>query len=427
MWHTWSVFFVAIYTEFGWSRAETSLAFSIASMMTALTSPFAGGLIDRFGVRKVMPASALLLAGGIVAMSFTQSLFQLYITYGVVVGIGMVLTGTVPNFTLIQKWFQRYRGLAMGGASAGIGLGMLILVPATQGLIEAIGWRRAAWALAILIAIGIPTLVLLFQLERPEDMGLRPDGLSTSDGPSAAAGRARSLAASLVVDRKWAATSWTWQEAIRTYRYWVVFVSCFLASWGTQTMLTHMVADLIDVGYDAKWAAAVYGFVGISGSLGKFGWGAISDRIGREMAATLGASCAAIGIAVLSQVHSTAQPWLLVPFVAMYGLGYGSVPPLRPTIVADLFQGRGFGAIYGSVEISAGLGGLIAPWLAGYLYDTTNTYQLAFALAAAGYLLSAFGFWLAGPRKVRLVPGRGPKLSQGTTTTVPSRKDGLSR
>ena len=401
MWHTWSVFFVAILREFQWNRADTSLAFSVASVMTAIASPLAGGLIDRFTVRRVMPVAALVLATGMIAMSMTQEKWHLYLSYGVLVGLGMVAVGTVPNYTVIQNWFRRNRGLAMGSASAGIGLGMLLIVPATQSLIEGIGWRKALWVLAGLIAVGIPTLVLLFQRQRPEDMGLRPDG-ATSDTIV----KSKAKPTGMIVDAQWAAKDWTWQEAMRTHRYWGLFFACFVGGWGVQTLLSHMVAALVDVGYAASTAAWVYGLVGITGSFGKFFWGAISDRVGREEAALAGAASAALGIFLLMQIHDTSRLPLLIVFVGIYGLGYGSVPPMRPSIVADIFQGKGFGAIYGSTYIASGLGGLIGPWLAGYLFDTMGTYQLAFTLSMVGYLLCSVGYFLAGPRKVRLVPGK---------------------
>jgi MFS family permease len=109
------------------------------------------------------------------------------------------------------------------------------------------------------------------------------------------------------------------------------------------------------------------------------------------------------------QIKSNTQPLMVFAFVALYGLGYGSVPPLKPAITADIFQGRGFGAIYGSTYIGQGIAGFFGPWLAGYLFDTMGHYMVAFSLAAIAYCCSSAAFWIAGPRHIRLVPGRVPK------------------
>ena len=278
IWYSFSVFFVAMCEDFGWSRSSASLGFSVFTITYALSSPFSGVAVDRFGPRVVMPVGALLLAAGLVLSSTVGEIWQLYAYYGVIAAVGVNTIGTIANFTVLSNWFQRQRGVATGIAAAGIGVGTLVLVPLSQYIIQIAGWRSAYMALAAIVLIVVPVLTVSLHRHRPEDMGLLPDG-----GP---AGKAkdgdRRAAPMVIVDKEWAATCWTTSKAIRTRCFWFVFFGLGFATISHQSVMIHQVAYLRDRQFDPMLAASVVGLVGLFGSLGKVFWGWLSDRLGRE-------------------------------------------------------------------------------------------------------------------------------------------------
>ena len=170
------VFFVAILEEFGWSRAAVAGVFSCARLTEGTISVAVGMLSDRFGLRRLVPISTCLVALGLILASYTQSLWMLYVAYGLVFAVGYCGVGELSHVPVISRWFVRKRGMAIGLAMAGMGLGILLVVPLAQTFILRFGWRWAYIALAAVMLIGIIPPTLLWQRERPEDLGLLPDG-----------------------------------------------------------------------------------------------------------------------------------------------------------------------------------------------------------------------------------------------------------
>ena len=171
-----SVFFVAILEEFGWSRAAVASVFSLARLTEGTISVGVGMLSDRFGLRRLVPVSACLVALGLVLASQAQTLWMFYLAYGVIFAIGYCGLGELSHVPLISRWFVRKRGTAIGIAMAGMGLGILLIVPLAQMCILHLGWRWAYVILAAIVVVGVIPPTLLWQRERPEDLGLLPDG-----------------------------------------------------------------------------------------------------------------------------------------------------------------------------------------------------------------------------------------------------------
>jgi MFS family permease len=402
VWNSFSIFFVAMIDEFGWSRGSTALAFSIFTSVYAIGAPITGAAVDRFGPRKVMPIGALFLAGGMFASSFVTEIWHLYLFYGIFAAFGVNAVGTMVSFTVLSNWFSRRRGTAIGIAASGIGLGTFVLVPLSQYVINIAGWRMAYIVLGAVVLVTIPALTLLFQRHRPEDMGLLPDG-----GPAAVSKLAggRAPAQMRIVNAAWANCAWTARSAACTRRFWFLFLGLAFGTISHQSVMIHQVAYLTGKQFDPMLGATVVGLVGLFGSVGKISWGWVSDRIGREGAYSLGMVCVILGVLVLSLIGDPSQIAYVYVYAMLFGVGYGVFSPLASSTAADLFQGRSFGSIYGLLWLGSGIGSSIGPWASGALFDATGTYAASYVMSFVAAFLSIAAFWLAGPRQVRQVPG----------------------
>lgn len=203
VWDAFSVFLVAICTDLGWSRGEVSLAFAAFTTVFGLATPFTGAALDRVGPRVVMPAGAVLLAGGLLAASQVHELWQLFLAYGLLAALGVSCIGSSTNFSVLANWFSRRRGTAIGIAASGITVGTAALVPTSQYIIQTAGWRVAYIFLAVLVLVIVPPLTWAFQRHCLEDTGLLLDG--------AGAGRQAVKASPQlpVLHKVWASRDWT--------------------------------------------------------------------------------------------------------------------------------------------------------------------------------------------------------------------------
>ena len=175
-WHSFSIFYVAILQDFGWSRAATAGAFSVFTIVYGIFSIHAGGTVDRFGPRLAIPVGAVVLGIGLLLVTRLTSIWEFYLLYGVVAAVGLSTLGTVPTFTVLNNWFVKKRGAAGGFATAGIGVGTLVMVPFLQSIITNYGWRSAYVVLAVAILLLVPVLSATFYRYRPQEVGLSPDG-----------------------------------------------------------------------------------------------------------------------------------------------------------------------------------------------------------------------------------------------------------
>lgn len=402
VWYSFSVFFVALVREFGWSRAETAGAFSLFVTMHGAAGVLVGDLVDRLGPKMIVASGGVLLAAALAASSGITALWQLYLLFGVAVAFGVGSIGYVPLVTLLQRWFQVRLGLATGIAMAGVGCGLLVVVPAVQVLVEAIGWRGAFGALAALVMV-VPPLALLVLRESPEAVGQRPDGAPLGARVAQVNDDQR------VVDREWAGQAWPLRWAARTSRFWLMLAAFGAMYFTIQMVLVHQVALLTDAGYSALFAASTTGLIGGVSIFGKMAWGFLSDRIGRESVYTLGAGCMLVGLLLLALADRVVAPWFVVVYGVVFGFGYAVSAIIVPTMTADVFGGRSFGAIFGAMTLGLGLGSAGGAWFAGLVFDLTGSYLMALALAAGVCVLSIHAVWLIAPRRVRLAPGRVPR------------------
>lgn len=393
-----SLFFPPILDEFGWSRGVTAGAFSFGFIASSVASPLIGKAMDRLGPRVVLELGVVLTGAGLMLSPLATKPWHLYLTVGALIGSGTVCTGYSGQSLFLPNWFVRKRGLAIGIAFSGVGIGSMIVLPWLQTMIGTEGWRAGSRLLGIILLVTLIPLNLLVR-RRPEEMGLLPDG--DSSRPAGAA-----PPPSNIVDPIWAATDWTLGRAVRTARFWWLACGYFGGLYVWYAVQVHQTRYLTEIGFDPTLSARALGLVSLAGIPGQILLGHISDRIGREPVwglACLGFAICFAALIALAAVPSTAM--LLVMVLAQGSLGYG-LTSVMGAVVAEIFQGKHFGAIFGTVMLSGLLGGAAGPWVTGVLHDLTGRYTEAFALGIAVAALSAFGVWQAAPRKVRAVAGR---------------------
>lgn len=406
IYYSFSVFFVALLEEFDWSRAATAGVFSLFVMVKALGGVPAGALVDRFGPSRVVPVGALVVAAGMAASSAVSELWQFYVTFGVVVALGLALASWVPCVAVVSRWFSRRLGTAIGIAGAGIGLGIVVVVPLSQLLISAYGWRAAYLILGAVALVGVVPQSVLLLVGRPEELGLRPDGVARG-AISSGTPTTRPSRRIVVVDQKWATYPWTALEAMATSRFWLLAASFVLSNTAYQMLWLHQVAFLVDGGYEKMLAASVSGLAGFVSIFAKILWGAAGDRLGRERAFTMGIATLMLGILLLVLTRVFPALWLVLLFAVVFSVGYSVGAAVSPASAADIFAGKRFGAIYGTVAIGSGIGSSLGAWAGGYVFDVTGSYLIAFAGAALSALVSIGCLWLAAPRRVRRVERGG--------------------
>ncbi len=392
---TFSVFYVALLEEFLWGRGESAGVQSLALITYTVTAPLVGGLIDRFGPRRIIVPGVLLLAFGLILCALIKSLGHFYFLYGVVAGTGVTSVAIVSYTAILAHWFVKKRGIASGIAVSGMGLGTFILVPLSQHFIALWGWRFAFVAFGLLVLIILLPLNALFLRHKPQELGLYPDGAGDAGSPNGEGVD--------VMDAAWSGTDWTLKRAIRTGRFWALMIFPFCAAIAIYVVIVHSVRFLVDAGIDKMTAAFVFALSGIISSGFRIFWGWLSDRIGREKTYTLGIFCITMGLCSLILLEILGGGYFIYTFIVFLGAGWGVTAPMFMAVAADLFQGRTIGLIYGLLEGVLGIGAAFGSWVAGFIFDKTQSYQWAFILAVSVSILSCLFVWVAAPRKVRQI------------------------
>ena len=357
--HTYGIFFKELQLEFGWSRAVLSGAHSLCFSLGGFLSIVVGRLSDRFGPRFVMAICGFFFGLGILLMSQLNTVWQLYLFYGVVVGIGMSVFNVVP-LSMVVRWFVKKRGIMSGIVKVGAGLGMLIMPAVASGLIPAFGWRSSY------IILGVITLVSLISLAQflrrdPAQMHLLPDGeeQTVADG-SDSMGSGLSL-----------------REAIHIRQFWLLCAAYMTVLFCGLAIPVHIAPHAMDLGISVTKAAGVLSTIGGVSIIGRIVMGATSDKIGDKRTMII---CFIMLLISLLWLQLAGELWSLYLFAVLYGFTHGGIFALISPTVAGLFGTRSHGVILGVVLFSGTLGGAIGAVLTGYIFDVTQSYRLAFWL-----------------------------------------------
>lgn len=253
-----SLFYPPIIAEFGWERGVTAGAFSFGFVVSGIVSPLIGRLMDRTGPRAVMELGVALMAGGLLLAPLTSQPWHLYVTIGVMVGAGSVCLGYSGQSLFLPNWFIRRRGLAIGVAFAGVGIGSMTLLPWVQHMIAQTDWRAACTAMGLVVLVVLAPINLLLR-KKPEEIGLRPDG---DAAPLANAAKP----VSNVVDAAWAGVDWTLARALRTTRFWWLALGYFFGLYVWYAVQVHQTKYLLEIGFSssvAVWALGAVSLLGI--------------------------------------------------------------------------------------------------------------------------------------------------------------------
>jgi MFS family permease len=364
---SYTVFLVAFIEEFRWSRAESSLAYSTSQFITGMTSPLVGVLVDRLGPARLVLIGGVVLALGLFASSFVDALWQLVLLYGVLMTLGANCLGLVVFVPLLSRLFVRNRGMAVAIVQSANGFARAFSAPLAQVLIAGLGWRGAYLAQAGFMAAAVVPLAALFR------------------GAASARPAATQAAAT---------ASWTLKRAIRTPHFWLLFLVYVFTGLGSFLVALHQLAFAVTVGFDRLYAAWVLGLGAFLSLPGVIVTGWLSDRIGRELAGVITYGTSIFGVVCAMFITSPEQHLLLWLHACFFGLTWGARGPSITAKTADLFPGPQLGTILGAITMGTGVGSALGSWLAGFTFDVTGSYRVAFALSILFYACGSVAFWM---------------------------------
>lgn len=363
--HSYTVFLLAFIADFGWTRAESSLAYSVGQLVGGMSAPLVGGLVDRIGTRRCVLLGGSLLTIGLFGSAHADALWQVVFLYGVVMTLGANCLGLLVFVPLLSGLFVKQRGMAVSVLQSANGFGRALSAPASQLLITGFGWRGAYLLEAGAMALLVLPLAALFRRASP------PGG-----GPAPAAAR-----------------HWTLAEAIRTRQFWLLFIVYMFTSIGSFLVSLHQIAFAVGVGFDPLYAAWVLGMGSFLALPGVILTGTLSDYIGREASALLAYAISILGVGCALLIDNPDQHLLLWLHACFFGLTWGARGPAITAKTADLFSGPRLGTILGVITIGSGVGAALGSWGAGWLFDLTGSYQTAFWLSILAYVCGSVAFW----------------------------------
>jgi MFS family permease len=367
---SFTVFLLPISESFGWDRAQVVSVYSLTALAGGLASPLIGRLFDYSGPRSVYSLGLLLLGGAFLFAADADHLWQFQLSLGLCVGFGIALIGNVPNSILLGRWFGPRLPTAMAVVYSATGAGVLVLLPASQVLIDHVGWRGAYHI------YGSAALVLLAPLL------ILPWRLFSNGSPQ--------LARSTTTDA--GDEGWTLASALRHHAFWALFSTFFFTAIGMYAIAPQVVAYLIDAGFPPLQAATAWGFSGVVLLFGMLGVSSLDGIIGRRPSVLFSYALSIVGIFLLWLLQRYPNIWILTGFVVCFGSMIGSRGPLLTATAMKIFRGKRVGTIYGTISIGSGLGSAFGSWCGGLIHDLSHSYNPLIAFALVSVILGMIPF-----------------------------------
>ena len=350
---SFSVFLLPISESFGWNRADVVSVYSLSALAGGLASPLIGRLFDYSGPRSVYSLGLLLFGGAFLFAAHAGHLWQIQLSVGLCVGLGIALIGNVPNSILLGRWFGPKLPTAMAVVYSATGAGVLALLPASQLLIEHFGWRGAYQIFgATALALLLPLLILPWRLFSEGQPHLTR--IAADDAPD---------------------DGWTLGRAVRHHAFWALFATFFFTAIGMYALTPQIVAYLIEAGFPPLHAATAWGFSGVVLLFGMLGVSWLDGIIGRRPSVLFSYAMSVFGIFLLWLLQWYPNIWVLTGFVVCFGSMIGSRGPLLTATAMKLFKGKRVGTIYGAIAIGSGLGSAFGSWSGGLIHDVTHSYN----------------------------------------------------
>ena len=409
LFYSYGVFFPALEKDFGGSRFAVSMGLAIMNIAMGLLAPFIGRAIDKWSIRRVMLIGAACMSAGFLAASRITALWQFYILLGSLLGIGASMIGQLPSSTLVSNWFIKRRGTALGVATMGISMSGVVMAPATTWLIANYGWRTTFVIFGCLSAGVVMPLVGLIVVNRPEDMGLLPDGASEDAFPlHDPGGEGTAYGSAAVTQARKVYADFTTAGAIRDPRFWAITLTVSLIFFATSAVLTHMIPHAKDLGITPIRAAYVLTACAGVGVFGKVLFGYLADFVDTRVAlmASIGFQVCGILLLLISESYP-----MLILVGAVFGMGMGGMVPIWGSLIGEYFGRESFGRVMGL------MGPCMLPIqvagvpFAGLVYDLTGEYTLAYQSYLGVYVLAA----------ISLLTLRRPPLGRGDLL-IPARR-----
>lgn len=361
----YTVFLVTFIEAFGWSRAEVSLAYSVSQIVNGVSSPLVGWLVDRLGPQSLILMGGTLLTAGLLANAWATQLWHIVVLYGVVMTLGANCLGLVVFVPLLSRYFVRNRGMAVSVVQSANGFARAFSAPVATLMISGFGWRGAYIWQGVFMGVILLPLASLFR-----GIGPRERGRDTADGEG-----------------------WTVRQAVRTPHFWLLFSVYLFTGLGSFLVALHQLAFAVNIGFDKLYAAGVLGMGALLSLPGVIVTGTLSDYVGREISAIVTYGTSILGVIFGLMITSPDQHLLLWLHACFFGLTWGARGPAITAKTADLFPGPNLGAILGVITIGTGLGAAAGSWLAGFVFDTTGSYRVAFSLSIVFYVAGSIAFW----------------------------------
>ena len=366
--HGYTVFLVAFIEAFGWDRAEVSVAYAVSQLVTGASAPVVGLLVDRLGPSRLILIGGCLLTAGLLAASHATELWHFIVLYGVVMTLGGNCLGLVVFVPMLSRHFVRNRGMAVSIVQSANGFARAFSAPVATLMISGMGWRGAyLWQGLFMAAVAIP-LAALFRGNGPKR--LPAGGRDLGDGQG-----------------------WTVGQAVRTKHFWLLSLVYLFTGFGSFLVALHQLAFAVDIGFDKLYAASVLGMGAFLSLPGVILTGTLSDHIGRELSAVVTYATSILGVIFGLMITGPDQHLLLWLHACFFGLTWGARGPSITAKTADLFPGPNLGAILGVITIGTGVGAATGSWLAGFVFDLTGSYRVAFMLSIVFYICGSVAFW----------------------------------
>ncbi|MFC1943418.1 MFS transporter [Chloroflexota bacterium] len=363
------IFLKPLTAQFGWDRGAIAGAMSSGLLIAGVLSFVSGRLSDQYGPRILVTVAGLSLGTGFLVMSQIGSLWQMYLIWGLFMGIG-ISCSVIPIISTIPRWFTGKMGIALAIPGIGFGLGSIISPLSIQWLISTFGWR-----LSFIILGFIPFIITIplaqFLKQDPRQIGLKPYGGSETIQESQSG--------------DFAVWGFSLAEAIKTRRFWVFGLLHFSFGFCAQTVIVHIVPHIIDTGISAMIAASTLSIVAGSSVIGRLSTGLLSDWIGGRR--ILNGCLVLVTLAFVWILFAT-EAWMFYAFALVFGLAFGGVTLLLPVVSIELFGVRFLGAIFGAVLFFGTAGSAVGAPLSGFVFDITGSYILAFKINAAAGMLT---------------------------------------
>jgi MFS family permease len=313
------------------------------------------------------------MGAGLILSAAIQNLWQLYLVYGVIIGLGASTTWG-PLVATVSRWFIARRGLAMGIMSLGISLGIMVLPPLSRSLITRLGWRMSFILLGLLTGLLVMGTSFLLRKD-PKEKGLNPY-LENPKGSTEEKIPATSLAAG---------KDWSFSEALVTRTFWMIFAANLFWLIGFYMVSVHLAAYGTDLGLSPMAAAFAVSLIGGGSIFGKLFMGFLSDRIGPQKVLVINMFIQ--GLSILGLVASGSATWIYL-LAVLFGFSYGGIAPQLPVVTAQFFGLSSLGSIFGLLIFSGAVGGAIGPLLGGKIFDLSQNYFLSFSLAGVVVMVS---------------------------------------